>query len=74
MLDLDIAVNEIELQPLYYDLFQANTLEKGITHPLYLPIYGLNSNTTVDLQSGVQLVWIRSFISTWLAANQGFKT
>ena len=43
-----IVPREFELQSRYYVHFRTNTLGKGI-NPRYLPIYGLNSTTTVLL-------------------------
>ena len=47
-MDCGIVVREFVLQSRYYVHFRANTLGKGMK-PLYPPIYGLNSTTTVLL-------------------------
>ena len=45
-MDCGIIESEFELQSHYYVHFRENTLGKGM-NPLILPVYGLNSTTTV---------------------------
>ena len=53
-LDCSIIAREFELQSRYYVHFRTNTLEKDM-NPLYPPIYGLDSSTTLLLKKRMDL-------------------